>query len=34
VRLHGGVEVEPGVHCVTCPLKSECDFGVSEEDKW
>jgi len=26
--------VEPGVHCVTCPLRSECDFGVSEEDKW
>jgi len=34
VRLHGVVEVEPGVHCVTCPLRSECDFGVSEEDKW
>jgi len=26
--------VEPGEHCVTCPLRSECDFGVSEEDKW
>jgi len=31
VRLHGVVEVEPGDHCVTCPLKNECDFGSSRE---
>ena len=31
VRLHGIVEVEPGDHCATCPLKSECDFGNSRE---
>jgi hypothetical protein len=34
VRLHGVVEVQPGTHCVTCPLKSECDFGSTDEDKW
>ena len=34
VKLHGVVEVEPGDHCVTCPLKSECDFGIAEGDKW
>jgi hypothetical protein len=34
VRLHGVVEVEPGTHCVTCPLKSECDFGSTDEDTW
>jgi hypothetical protein len=31
VRLHGVVEVEPGDHCATCPLKTECDFGNCQE---
>jgi len=31
VRLHGVVEVEPGDHCASCPLKTECDFGNCQE---